>query len=107
MALYLRARCEAVLKGFAGGRVLVMCDDSSDGTERVIADWVRARPELVVSVPAPQLEPGLGSFTRMARLRNALCERLDAEPLTDLVAVIDGDLEGPVSLDGLAHWLRC
>jgi hypothetical protein len=103
LALYLRARCEALLKGFRGGRVLVLCDDSTDGTERVIGDWARARPELVKSVPAPRLEPGLSSFSRMARLRNALCEHLDAEPETDLVAVIDGDLEGPVSLDGLAH----
>ena len=103
LALYLRARCEAILKGFGGGRVLVLCDDSSDGTERVIADWARERPDLVVSVPAPRLEPGLSGFARMARLRNALCERLDAEPLSDFVAVVDGDLEGPVSLDGLAH----
>jgi len=103
LALYVRARCEAILKGFGGGRVLVVCDDSTDGTERVIADWARARPDLVVSVPAPRLEPGLCSFARMARLRNALCERLDAEPLTDYVAAVDGDLEGPVSLDGLAH----
>jgi hypothetical protein len=103
LALYLRARCEAVLRGFRGGRVLVLCDDSTDGTERVIADWQRARPDLVVSVPAPRLEPGLSGFARMARLRNALCERLDAEPLTDFVAAVDGDLEGPISLDGLAH----
>jgi hypothetical protein len=103
LALYLRARCEAILKGFRGGRVLVVCDDSTDGTERVIADWARSRPDLVKSVQAPRLEPGLSGFARMAHLRNALCERLDAEPLTDYVAAIDGDLEGPVSLDGLAH----
>ena len=103
LALYLRARCEALLSGFRGGRVLVIGDDSTDGTERVLADWARARPELVVNVPAPRLERGLSGFARMARLRNALCERLEAEPPTDLVAVMDGDLEGPISLDGLAH----
>lgn len=103
LALYLRARCEAVLQRFRSGRVLVLCDDSTDGTERVIADWSRARPNLVVNVPAPRREPGLSAFSRMARLRNALFERVDAEPRTDLIAVLDGDLEGPLSLDGLAH----
>ena len=39
----------------------------------------------------------------MARLRNTLLERLETEPPTDFVAVLDGDLEGPLSLDGLAH----
>jgi len=103
LALYLRARCEAVLKGFRNGRVLVLCDDSTDGTERVVADWARARPDVVVNVPAPAREPGVAGFARMARLRNALLERLDAEAPTDFVAVMDGDLEGPVSLEGLAH----
>jgi hypothetical protein len=103
LALYLRARCDAVLNRFRSGRVLVLCDDSTDGTERVIDEWARARPGVVVNVPAPRLEPAVSGFARMARLRNALFERLDAEPMTDVVAVIDGDLEGPISLDGLAH----
>jgi Glycosyltransferase sugar-binding region containing DXD motif len=103
LALYLRARCEALLQRFQSGRVLVLCDDSTDGTERVIADWSRARPNVVMNVPAPRLDPRQSSFSRMARLRNALFERLDAEPMTDVVAVLDGDLEGPLSLDGVAH----
>lgn len=103
LALYLRARCEALLSGFRSGRVLVVCNDSTDGTERVIDDWARARPGQVVNVPAPPRAEGASAFSHMARLRNALLERLDALPSTDLVAVIDGDLEGPVSLEGLAH----
>jgi hypothetical protein len=103
LALYLRARCEAVLQRFQSGRVLVLGDDSTDGTERVIADWARVRPRQVVSVPAPHSQPELPGFARMARLRNALLQRLDDEPPTDFVAVLDGDLEGPLSLDGLAH----
>ena len=103
LALYLRARCEAVLSSFRFGRVLVLCDDSTDGTERVVADWARARPEVVVNVPAPRLAAGLSAFERMAKLRNALLERVDAEPATDVVAILDGDLEGPLSLDGLMH----
>jgi hypothetical protein len=103
LALYLRARCELLLDRFGGGRVLVMGDDSTDGTERVIADWARARPGVVESVLAPRLEPGLSSFGKMARLRNALCEHLERSAPTDFVAVVDGDLEGPISLEGVAH----
>jgi hypothetical protein len=83
--------------------VLVLCDDSTDGTAQVIADWARSRPDLVVNVPAPAPQRGVTGFARMAQLRNALLERLEAEPATDFVAAMDGDLEGPVSLDGLAH----
>jgi hypothetical protein len=103
LALYLRARCEALLARFGGGRVLVLCEDSRDGTERVLLDWAKARPGVVCSVPAPRLDPGLSGFARMARLRNALCEAADALPVSDFVAVLDGDLEGPISVDGLLH----
>lgn len=103
LALYLRARCEAVLEQFQGGRVLVLCDDSTDGTERVIGDWARARPDVVESVSVPHLDRSVSGFARMARLRNALLERVEASAPTDFVAVLDGDLEGPISLDGLRH----
>lgn len=103
LALYLRARCEALLGAFAGGRVLIACDDSTDGTADVIADWARARPGMVVRVPVPRFEPGLNGFRRMARLRNALLNELEQEPPSDFVALLDGDLEGPVSADGVAH----
>jgi hypothetical protein len=105
LALYLRARCEALLSQFRGGRVLVLGEDSEDGTERVIADWAYARPGVVKSVPPPPQLPKLRGFARMARLRNALCEAADALPPTDFVAVLDGDLEGPVSGDGVRHAL--
>lgn len=103
LALYLRARCEALLGRFAAGSVLIACDDSTDGTAEVIADWARARPGEVVSVPVPSFEPELGGFGRMARLRNALLDELERRPPSDFIAVLDGDLEGPVSADGVAH----
>lgn len=103
LALLLRARVQALLALFGGGRALIIADDSTDGTERVIADWAAADPARVLRVPPPRLERGLSSFARMARLRNALCGALDQEDDTDLVAVLDGDLEGPLSLDGVAH----
>lgn len=105
LALYLRARCEALLSRFEGGQVLVLCEDSTDGTERVIADWAKARPGVVHSVRVPQVERGSSGFARMARLRNALCDHAESLPQTDYVLVLDGDLEGPVSGDGLSHAL--
>lgn len=105
LALYLRARCEALLSQFRAGRVLVLCEDSTDGTERVVADWARARPEVVHSVPVPRLSPSVRGFGKMARLRNALCEQAEALSPTDFVAVVDGDLEGPISPEGVSHAL--
>jgi hypothetical protein len=102
LALLLRARLEALLSLFGSGRVLVLCEDSTDGTERVLGDWARARPGVVTSVPAPQLRAEVGGFRRMAQLRNALFDAAEAEAC-DLVAVLDGDLEGPFSLDGVLH----
>lgn len=105
LALYLRARCEALLSRFRGGRILVLGSDSTDGTERVLADWAAASPGVVLSVPAPRPSPLRSGFGRMARLRNAVLERADDLPPTDFVALIDGDLEGPISADGVSHAL--
>lgn len=103
LALLLRARLEALLGMFGSGKVLVVADDSSDGTERVVADWAADRPLVVRSVPAPRLQRERSGFSRMARLRNALCRASEREAPSDFVAVVDGDLEGPLSLDGVAH----
>lgn len=107
LALDLRARCEALLRSFGGGRVLVLGEDSTDGTERVLAEWVKARPGVVVSVPLPRLSAGVRGFARMAHLRNALLEQHESLPKTDFLTVLDGDLEGPVSRDGVWHSVDC
>lgn len=107
LALDLRARCEALLQSFGGGRVLVLGEDSTDGTERVLAEWVKARPGVVTSVPLPRLPAGSRGFARMALLRNALLEQHESLPETDFLAVLDGDLEGPVSRDGVWHSIDC
>jgi Glycosyltransferase sugar-binding region containing DXD motif len=103
LALLLRARLERYAACFGRARVLLLCDDSSDGTAQVMADWQRARPELVSNVPAPSVSPGLTGYARMSRLRNTLLAASESEPSTDYVAVLDGDLEGPVSEQGLLH----
>jgi hypothetical protein len=40
---------------------------------------------------------------RIAALRNALLEAIEADAPTEFIAMFDGDLEGPISLDGVAH----
>jgi Glycosyltransferase sugar-binding region containing DXD motif len=103
LALYLRARCEALLSQFSGGLVVVLAEDSRDGTQRVVSDWARARPDTVHSVPLPPRVRNSRGFSRMSLLRNSLCERAEALPATDFVAVLDGDLEGPISAEGVWH----
>jgi inositol phosphorylceramide mannosyltransferase catalytic subunit len=103
LALLLRARLERYAACFGRAKVLLLCDDSTDGTAQVMADWQRARPELVSNVPAPSVPPGLTGFARMSRLRNTLLVAGESEPSPDYVAVLDGDLEGPVSEQGLLH----
>jgi inositol phosphorylceramide mannosyltransferase catalytic subunit len=102
LALMLRARLSALLEPFARAQVFVISDDSTDGTHQVIVDWQRAEPARVHSVPAPRLADCRSVYERMARLRNALLQR-SAASASDLTLVVDGDLAGPISLDGLKH----
>src|SRR6201999_2645014 len=87
---------------FRHARVFILCADSSDGTAEVIADFQRARPELVQNVPVPWRARTLRGFQKMARLRNALLDAAESSN-ADLTCMLDGDLEGPVSLEGLLH----
>jgi inositol phosphorylceramide mannosyltransferase catalytic subunit len=102
LALTLRARLTALLEPFARGRVFMITDDSTDGTAQVMADWQAAEPDVVVRVPAPNLKSCRSVYERMSKLRNALLERSEAQP-SDLTCVLDGDLAGPISLDGIMH----
>jgi hypothetical protein len=104
LALLLRARLERWAELFGRPRVLILCEDSTDGTASVIRDWCAERPELVRSVTPPSDLESMHGFGRMSRLRNTLLAESESEA-TELVAVLDGDLEGPVSLDGLLHAL--
>jgi hypothetical protein len=102
LALLLRARMSALLAPFAHGKLFIISDDSTDGTAQVIADWQRAEPNRVVRVPAPEVSGSRSVYERMAKLRNALLARSEASP-SDLTFVLDGDLAGPISLDGVMH----
>lgn len=104
LALLQRARLSALLAPFARGKLWMISDDSRDGTAQVMSDWQRAQPQRVVQVPAPSLDGCATVYARMARLRNTLLQSSQAEP-ADLVCVLDGDLAGPISLDGVMHAL--
>jgi hypothetical protein len=67
-----------------------------------MTDWQRADPERVVLVKPPALGDCVNVYARMARLRNALLRSAEATA-SDLSCVIDGDLAGPVSIDGVMH----
>ena len=102
LALLLRARMSSLLAPFAHGKVFIISDDSTDGTAQVIADWERAEPDRVQRVAAPELGSPRTVYERMAKLRNALLAHSESTP-TDLTFVVDGDLAGPISLDGVMH----
>lgn len=101
LARLLRARLEALAGLFREARIYIIGEDSTDGTEEVIREWSEESPELVRRIaPVTTLQRGV---PRIAALRNALLEAIEADDPTDFVAMFDGDLEGPISLDGVAH----
>ena len=101
LARLLRARLEALADLFKEARVYILGEDSTDGTEELIREWKSTSPDLVRSVQA--VSTSARGVPRIAALRNALLEAIEADPPTDFVAMFDGDLEGPISLDGVAH----
>lgn len=100
LARLLRARLEALTGLFEEARIYILGEDSTDGTEELIREWGRASPELVRRVQAVSSARGVA---RIAALRNLLLEAIEADPPTDFIMMLDGDLEGPISLDGVAH----
>jgi hypothetical protein len=101
LARLLRARLEALAGLFREARIYILGEDSTDGTEEVLRDWAREAPELVRCVPP--VTTSQRGVPRIATLRNALLEAIEADAPTDFIAMFDGDLEGPISLDGAAH----
>jgi hypothetical protein len=103
LARLLWARLDAFAEIFKEARIYIIGEDSTDGTEEVIREWSGESPEVVRCVP-PVVTSARG-VARIAALRNAVLEAIEADPPTDFVAMVDGDLEGPISLDGVAHTL--
>ncbi|MFW2389369.1 MAG: glycosyltransferase [Polyangiales bacterium] len=101
LARLLRSRLEALAGLFREARIYVIGEDSTDGTEEVIREWVEESPELVRSIAA--VNTAERGVARIAALRNALLEAIEADEPSDFIAMFDGDLEGPISLDGVTH----
>jgi hypothetical protein len=101
LARLLRARLEALADLFQEARIYILGEDSTDGTEEVLREWARESPGLVRCVPP--VTTSQRGVARIAALRNALLEAIEADAPTDFIAMFDGDLEGPISLDGVAH----
>lgn len=103
LALLSTARLDRMAALFGDAKVFVLCDDSTDGTERVFADWCAASDGRVINVPAPKIRER--GYSKMSVLRNTLLEAIEAQGAFDFVLMMDGDLEGPISERGLLQCL--
>jgi len=95
----LRKRIEHLGAAFAGWKLILYGADSSDGTAAAVARWAAEDPRVVLPEFTESAARGIG---RIAALRNHLLDAVEQESV-DVVAMLDGDLAGPVSRDGLVH----
>ncbi|MBK6532707.1 MAG: hypothetical protein IPF99_24865, partial [Deltaproteobacteria bacterium] len=82
-----------------GWKLILYGADSSDGTAAAVARWAAEDPRVVLPEFTESAARGIG---RIAALRNHLLDAVEREAV-DVVAMLDGDLAGPVSRDGLVH----
>ena len=97
----LHERLEALATMFGGARIYVLAGDSTDGTGDAVGQWCRESPTVFRWV-APVNTP-LRGVQRIALLRNTLLDAIEKDIRSDFVVMLDGDLEGPLSHDGVAH----
>jgi len=95
----LRMRIEHLGAGFADWKLVIYGADSTDGTAAALARWAAQDSRVVLPAFTETAERGIG---RIAALRNHLLDAVERETV-DVVAMLDGDLAGPVSRDGLMH----
>jgi hypothetical protein len=100
----LRARLAHLAEPLGQHNVLILGSDSTDGTAEALDEW---RAEDPAVLPSPHINPlpPCGRISRIALLRNALLEGIDWKTPPDYIVMLDGDLAGPVSRDGLLHSL--
>lgn len=95
----LRRRIEHLGAAFADWRLVIYGADSRDGTAEALERWAAEEPRVVLPAVTESAPRGIG---RIAALRNHLLGAVERAPV-DVVAMLDGDLAGPVSRDGLVH----
>ncbi len=101
---------------FKSMRVVLFENDSVDDTRQVIRQWQQANPDFIYLIPCPNdcrmnLPDAVstGSFSmermqKMAMFRNKLLAYAKSHRHKfDTLSMIDVDLCGPVSMDGMAH----
>jgi hypothetical protein len=106
-------RIERLANGFADHRIVVYENDSTDGTQELLTAWAAAMPKVSVvseSLGAP-LNPNTRSSSRadrMAACRNRY-HALIAKRFAgfDCVIVLDMDVPGGWSEDGIANTFGC
>jgi hypothetical protein len=105
---------EQTAERFARHRVLVVEEDSVDGTKTVLADWASRNANVALlsstnAVPIPPAKAsgvmGSGRFQRLAALRNVYLDELHTPAVRSMefLVVADGDLALGWDLDGIAH----
>lgn len=100
------SRVEKLLAAARVGRVVIVENDSVDGTKEVLANWAARDERVTVICKDHNAEAGSGSrkadrISRMASYRNAYLDFIDNEDITvDLVVMIDIDAKS-FDVDGI------
>lgn len=103
------ARLEHIGAMFADYRIVIYENDSVDGTKDILRAWARRNPRVHVTTESPgdPINPSarcLKRAERMARYRNACLELVRSQAgAFDYVLLVDTDLEGGWSFEGIAN----
>lgn len=92
-------RCQRLKEPWLDAHFVIYCFDSTDDTYNILnkdkPDW------LTLPIDILENKNKMTRFERMAHLRNICLKYI--RPNDDYVMVIDWDLAGPISLDGIAN----
>lgn len=100
-------RIEHIASLFAFAKIYVYENDSTDGTVDILKDWAKRNPQVKFQSETIGYAPLIQNRSqyrteRMAAARNKLLA-LAREDRTHYVLLIDADIKGGVSPEGLAH----
>lgn len=108
--LWNKPRIERLCSFFRDYYVVVVENDSMDGTQQVLLDWAEENGRIMVDSftdHSPRLsDSGHNRISHMAYLRNRLLEDIWKLPAPDLVMMIDVDIEDfdvEGIVDGITH----
>ncbi len=96
----LRRRIEHLGESFADWSIVVYGLDSTDGTAEALKSWAEQEPRVILPATVTLEATGIA---RIAMLRNCLLDSAEMLADVDAVVMLDGDLAGPVSRDGLVR----